>query len=61
MRILSSVRPLVEPGVPEPLCCVEDWLPLVCDEFPNWVSRSICEPLPDWLPRFVGCEPVLPD
>jgi hypothetical protein len=60
-RILSSVRSLVEPGMPEPLCWVDDLDPLVCDPVPDWVSRSVCEPLPDWVPRFICCEPVLPD
>src|SRR5579863_9138842 len=43
--VLSSGRSLFWPGVVEPLCWVDDWLPL-----PDWVPRFICcDPLPDWL------------
>ncbi len=41
LRVLSSVRPTAEPGMLEPLCCVVDWLPLVCEELPDWVPRCI--------------------
>ena len=53
---LSSIRPLVDRGLPEPLCCVEDWVPL-CD---SSLPRSICEPAPPWVPRFICWEPELP-
>jgi hypothetical protein len=53
-RILSSGFSVFDPGMLDPLCCADDWLPLVWDELPDWVSRFICccELLPDWLVRF---------
>jgi hypothetical protein len=48
-RVLSSVRSVFDPGIPDPLCWVEDWLP-----------PPVFEPLPDWLSRFICCDP-LPD
>src|SRR5579863_657796 len=28
LRVASSIRSLFDPGTLEPLCCVDDWLPL---------------------------------
>ncbi len=51
--VLSSGRSLFWPGVVEPLCWVDDWLPL-----PDWVPRFICcDPLPDWLSRLLEVLP----
>lgn len=60
-RVLSSTLPTPVPGMLEPLCWVVDWVPLVCEVDPVWLSRFPCELLPDWAPRFCCCDPVLPD